>query len=641
MNKTIAPLDLSWLLFETPAGTTHVGAMLLFKKPRGHAAAVREIVDAYRAFRPTPPFNFVPELVGHGAPHFREADDWDPHYHVGHLSLPAGSSYQDLLRLVADLHEPMLDRDRLLFRCWIIDGVPGGRFAIYTKTHHSVVDGVSGLRMLYRGLSDVAEPTVPEPAFALPSAPRTPPEPTPLLHKITDSIRSVVSQAGTVNQISMGMLRKALTAAIGADPKGSLPFLAHHAPTNQPLKQGRSFATLSLPLDEMHEIGHRFGGTLNDVAATIVDAGLHAYLADTGDPFAHRLIAMVPVSLRDDGDSTVGTRVSALFVRLGEPKPTAARRIRQVVESVKLAKEELAGWSSDAAMTYGAGLLGLAVLGASTHVDQVTPPACNLVISNVPGVGEPRYLNGARLLGIYPISALAASIGLNVTLSSYHDHMDFGFVANASSINDVAALAEHTLQAYRDRQARCRKADPGSRRRIARICSRRAILRLLAVEQELQHQVGECLGLLDLRAVPGVVDDGGARAGDLPGDLGRPPRGQQLVPRSLDHQHRHGDPLVGTPARRRGRLLPGRDDETALPPTTPRPQARCWTRSAGAHRPRRPGRPDRRTAPPRSHASPRRWRRTRRGRWCGGSSESHHRRRSPPHCVPAAPAAPR
>jgi WS/DGAT/MGAT family acyltransferase len=453
MNKSIAPLDLSWLLFETPAGTTHVGALMLFKKPRGHAAAVREIVEAYRAFRPTPPFNFVPELVGRGTPHFREVDDWDPYHHVGHLALPAGSSYQDLLRLVADLHEPMLDRDRLLFRCWIIDGVPGGRFAIYTKTHHSVVDGVSGLRMLYQGLSSEDEARVPEPAFALPPVTRTPPEPTPLLNKITDTVRNLVSQAGAVNQISVGMLRKALTKAIGVDPKGSLPFLANHAPTNQPLKQGRSFATLSLPLEEMHEIGHRFGGTLNDVAATIVDAGLHAYLADAGEGFPHRLIAMIPVSLRNDGDTTAGTRASALFVRLGEPQADVAQRIEQVVESVKLAKEELAGWSSDAAMTYGAGLVGLAVLGASTHVDQITPPVCNLVISNVPGIKEARYLNGARLLGIYPISALAASIGLNVTLSSYNGHMDFGFVANASAIADVASLAEHTLLAYRELKA--------------------------------------------------------------------------------------------------------------------------------------------------------------------------------------------
>ena len=170
----------------------------------GHTAVVREIVEAYRAFRPTPPFNFMPELVGHGAPHFREVDDWDPYYHVGHLSLPAGSSYQDLLRLVADLHEPMLDRDRLLFRCWIIDGVPGGRFAIYTKTHHSVVDGVSGLRMLYQGLSSVDERRVPEPAFALPPAPRTPPEPTPLLNKVTDIVRNLVSQAGRSTRYRWG-----------------------------------------------------------------------------------------------------------------------------------------------------------------------------------------------------------------------------------------------------------------------------------------------------------------------------------------------------------------------------------------------------------------------------------------------------
>ena len=146
MTKPIPPLDLSWLLLESPAGTTHVGAMLLFKKPAGRTPVVREIVEAYRAYPPAPPFNYVPELLGGGAPHFREVTAWDAHYHVQHLSLPAGASYGDLLRLVADLHEPMLDRDRPLFRCWVIDGVPGGMFALYTKTHHAVIDGASGMK---------------------------------------------------------------------------------------------------------------------------------------------------------------------------------------------------------------------------------------------------------------------------------------------------------------------------------------------------------------------------------------------------------------------------------------------------------------------------------------------------------------
>ena len=153
MTKPIPPLDLSWLLIESPAGTTHVGAMLMFKKPAGRAPLVREIVEAYRAYPPAPPFNYVPALLGGGVPHFREAARWDPHYHIQYLSLPARASYDDLLRLVADLHEPMLDRDRPLFRCWVIDGVPGGMFAIYTKTHHSVIDGESGVKRLYEGLS--------------------------------------------------------------------------------------------------------------------------------------------------------------------------------------------------------------------------------------------------------------------------------------------------------------------------------------------------------------------------------------------------------------------------------------------------------------------------------------------------------
>jgi hypothetical protein len=125
-------------------------------------------------------------------------------------------------------------------------------------------------------------------------------------------------------------------------------------------------------------------------------------------------------------------------------------RIRQVVDSVAKAKKELGGMSTEAAMTYAVGLVALAGLGASTRLDRVAHPACNLVISNVAGGKEVRYVNGARLLGIYPVSALAASIGLNATLTSYHDSMDFGFVANAAALDDLPQLARFTLQAYEE-----------------------------------------------------------------------------------------------------------------------------------------------------------------------------------------------
>ena len=450
MTKPIPPLDLSWLLLESPAGTTHVGAMLLFKKPAGRGPIVREIVEAYRACPPTPPFNYVPELLVRGAPHFREVASWDPYHHIGHLALPAGASYDDLLRLVADLHEPQLDRDRPLFRCWVIDGVPDRMFAIYTKTHHSIIDGESGLKRLYAGLSTSDRHTVPTPGFALNVPAPAPHPPTPLVEKIADSIRGAFTEVTALNQVSVGALRKVLAGLVGSHLQGSLPFVAQHAPTNVPLKIGRRFATLSLPLEEMHEVGRHFGATLNDVAATVVDAGLHAYLRETGRAFAHPFIAMCPVSLRADGDTAIGTRVSGMFVRLGEPGATMPERIHQVADSVAAAKKELGGMSTEAAMTYAVGLLALAGLASSTHLDRVGHPACNLVISNVAGAKETRYLNGARLLGIYPVSALGASIGLNATLASYHDSMDFGFVANAAAIDDLPQLAHHTLQAYEE-----------------------------------------------------------------------------------------------------------------------------------------------------------------------------------------------
>jgi len=173
MSKTIPPLDLMWLAMETSAAPTHVGALMLFEKPKGRPRVVREIVDAYRAVRPTPPFNYVPDLGG-GVPKFHETTDYDPCYHVQYIAMPADASYVDFLRVVTDLHEPMLDRARPLFRAWVIDGVPGGRFAIYSKVHHAIIDGASGTRRIYASLSASPRDPVRPPAFGVELAPRRP-----------------------------------------------------------------------------------------------------------------------------------------------------------------------------------------------------------------------------------------------------------------------------------------------------------------------------------------------------------------------------------------------------------------------------------------------------------------------------------
>ena len=162
MTKPIPPLDLMWLVMETQASPTHVGAMLLFEKPKGSPHVVRRDrrglpvrrADATRSI--TFRNSAAPACL-----YFREAASYDPRLPRPHLALPEGATYEDLLRLVADLHEPMLDRGRPLFRDWLIDGVQGNRFAVYAKVHHAIIDGASGTKRLYASLSPSPRRVIP------------------------------------------------------------------------------------------------------------------------------------------------------------------------------------------------------------------------------------------------------------------------------------------------------------------------------------------------------------------------------------------------------------------------------------------------------------------------------------------------
>jgi len=465
MKKPIPPLDLMWLIMETQASPTHVGALLLFEKPKNNAGVVRQIVEAARSYEPTAPFNYVPELGGTRLPHFRETTSYDPAYHVQHIALPEGATHDDLLRLVADLHEPMLDRARPLFRNWLIDGVPGNRFALYTKVHHAIIDGVSGTRRLYASLSPSPRRAMPPPAFAAQVPVRKARPPKALVDRLAELGLSATKQTLALRDVSVGALKKGLASLLGADPVGSAPFTAQRGPMNEPLQMARSIATLSLPLEEMRAVGRHFGATLNDLAATVVDEGVHRYLRQTGRAFPHRLVAFCPVSLRDEGDTAAGTKASAMFVHLGEHEATVVERIEQVVAALDAGKQELRSMSKDAAMVYAVALLGMAELTTATHVDRLAPPLANMVISNVPGGRERLYLNGAPLVGTFPVSAIAMSVGLNVTLTSYHECMDFGFVGSGATMYDLPELARHVKDAYDELKAAASKRRAAAVRR--------------------------------------------------------------------------------------------------------------------------------------------------------------------------------
>ena len=449
MTRRIPPVDLMWLLAETADSPTHVGGVMLFERPaRGRGGLVANIVRSYRAARPLPPFNLVAELVTAGLPRWRRTPEVDLDYHVRHLLLPPGASEATFLRLVEDLHEPVLDRNRPGFRVWLIEGLADDRFAMYFKVHHSIIDGMSAMVRIVASLSPAPRARPLPPFYAAHVAARRPSHPRGLIAQLEALSRAALDEAGALGGVSLGLATQALRRLLARRGRGSQAFAAPDLPLNAPLRAPRSFAMLTLPLAQMRALGHAFGGTINDVAAASVDAGLHRYLASRGTRLTRPLVAMCPVSLRDADDTTAATKATAMFVPLGAPGATPAQRMQQVVAALRAGKDDIRGMSRDGALVYAAAVLGLGAAAEFAHVGRLTGHVANFVLSNIAGAREPRYLGGARLRAIFPVSALGAGIGLNVTLASHDDTMGLGFVGNRASLPDLAELARHTRAAF-------------------------------------------------------------------------------------------------------------------------------------------------------------------------------------------------
>jgi diacylglycerol O-acyltransferase / wax synthase len=446
--RTISPIDLIFLLIETADTPSHVGGVMLFdRSPGGRDDLVARAVQTYRAAKPLPPFDQVPEFVPTGMPRWQRVRGIDLEHHVQHLILPPGATEDTFLRLIEDLHEPVLDRNRPGFRVWFIEGLPDNRFAIYFKVHHSLVDGIAATVRVVASLATSPRARPGAPFFAVRVGPRRQPPPgvAAELSKLTET---ALHEVTAIRDVSIGLVRKAFRALLARRGTGSQPFSGPDLPLNDTIRTPRSFATLELSLAEMRTVAHAFGGTINDVAVAAVDAGIHAYLAELGHEVDKPLVTMCPVSLRDAGDTTATTIASAIFVPLGGPRASAAERMQQVVAAMRAGKDEIRGMTKDAALVYGASVLGFAAAAEYAHAGAVTGHVANFVLSNVPGARDERYLGGARLRAVFPVSMLGAGIGLNVTLASHFNTMGIGFLGNRVVLADLRSLAGHTQRAF-------------------------------------------------------------------------------------------------------------------------------------------------------------------------------------------------
>jgi WS/DGAT/MGAT family acyltransferase len=460
-------LDLAFLWIDRPETPSNVGVLMLFDPPPGGTAtaAAARIVRAYRAARPGHPFDAVPDLSMLPLPHWRPSERVDMKKHVLREKLAPPGSLESLCRHVAQLHEATLDRTRPLFSVHVIEGLASGQLAVYLKSHHSSWDGRYALERIFGQLRPDPGSITP-PFFAAEPGPAPGADPGSLASGLATGVRSLVTQAAAAKELFGRLSARPGDAPAAGLPRGNRPFAGPHTRFNEPVSPGRTYACFSLPLAGMRQAAHACGGTLNDVALAVVDAGVERFLAGLDERPRQPLVAMCPVSLRDPGDREATTKAATLFVPLARPRSGAADRLRQIAANTRDAKIEFRSFSREAALDYALLAFGLWFASSTLGLGAIARPVVNLVVSNVGAVDDTRYLGDCRLTAAYPVSMLADPCGLNVTVVSVEDHMDFGILANAAVVADAFELARACEGAFEQltRAVKRSRPSPDARR---------------------------------------------------------------------------------------------------------------------------------------------------------------------------------
>jgi diacylglycerol O-acyltransferase len=255
-------------------------------------------------------------------------------------------------------------------------------------------------------------------------------------------------QAGA--QLSSAALQRAVERVGLVHGRHYLPFSAPRTALNKPVHRARAIGVASLAVDRVRDVAHRAGATLNDVVLSVIDAALHHYLRDhdveTGDP----LVAMVPMSLRSDGDTDANTQACLLYVELGSEHASPRERLAKIHRTSSEAKREARSYSAVALSDHSMLVIGLAELVGRLPMREQAPPAGNVLVSNVPGSDHELFFHGAKLRAAYPMSTLMPGCALNVTLLSHGTELDFGLVASRETIPDVAVLGSYIAEAFED-----------------------------------------------------------------------------------------------------------------------------------------------------------------------------------------------
>ncbi|MBX3283816.1 MAG: wax ester/triacylglycerol synthase family O-acyltransferase [Actinobacteria bacterium] len=458
--ERLTGLDAAFLYLENPTNHMHVAMTMVVDPstvPGGYSFEnLKEFIRG--RIHLVPPFRRrlveVPLNLAH--PVWIEDPDFDIDFHIRRIGCPAPGGRRELGEMAGQIASTPLDRTRPLWELWVIEGLKQDRVGVVTKVHHSAIDGSSGAELMVH-LFDL-EPTPPEQPPAVELEPDHIPNDLELLgHAVASRVRKTLALPRLIGDTVGAVTRVVEGRRDPTRPFGAAPLNAPHTSWCGPLSPLRSVGFARVPLADVRALKDAFGCTVNDIVLGLCAGTLRSYMLDRDELPDQPLVAACPVSVRDEGDATVGNKVSAMFTTLDTHLADPTERIRAIQACTVGAKQEhkavgadmLQNWAEYAAPN----TFNLASrLYSSWGLAGSHRPIHNVIISNVPGPPFPLYYAGAEMVAAYPMGPVMEGVGLNITVFSYRGSVDFGFMVDRELVPDVWNMADRVKGALLELQ---------------------------------------------------------------------------------------------------------------------------------------------------------------------------------------------
>jgi diacylglycerol O-acyltransferase / wax synthase len=443
------PQDASFLNIEDGINHMVMGSVAIFEGP---PPAYDDVVNMFRAKLPlVPRYRQVVRTVpfGLGRPVWVDDPHFNIEYHIRHTSLPHPGSEAQLRRLVGRLMSQELDRTRPLWEGWITEGLEDGKWALVSKTHHSMVDGVGSVDILNVIMDSTPEPSVPLPAAWSPGP--TPSSAELAAQALWDLARSPYEQFRALRSATRAPRQAARQLAEVI--RGTTVLAGLIRPTapsslNGPIGPNRRYAWANGSVDDIKTVRKALGGTFNDVVLAVITRGLRDLLVSRGETVEGRVIrSLVPVSLRARdaqgkaiGDGDFHNKVSAMIAELPVGLTDPVERLSVISGQMAHLKDSKEAVAAEVLMSLTGFAPPMLLAAATRMATRIPQHNVNTVTTNVPGPQTPRYLAGRRMLQCYPYVPLGGQVRVGVAIFSYLNHLSFGVTGDYDTAPDIAIL---------------------------------------------------------------------------------------------------------------------------------------------------------------------------------------------------------